>query len=277
MNSVAVLRTIERLGLTTYAKKLKKQLIRVRLWPRAGFGYAHRNRAYKLLSGRGLEIGALHCPANVPAGCVVEYCDAHSKTESEKLFPEIARNSLVEVTYLVNLDEDRLSAKVKPPYDFVIMNHVIEHVANPVAVIKELFTIIGHDGTIIVSAPDKDFTFDKLRPLTPLAHLLQEYHLGITAVEDDHYLDFIRGTAPHVLESGNEEMLATALRSARERREHAHVWSSSSFLEFLNELIRHFELTVTFEFISEAKDNHFECFVVLKKNSNIGKVARPFE
>lgn len=265
MNSVAVLRTIERLGLTAYAKKLKKQLIRVRLWPKTGFGYAHRNRAYESLSGRGLEIGALHCPANVPASCVVEYCDANSKEESEKLFPEIAKNSLVEVTYIVNLDEERLSEKVKPPYDFVIINHVIEHVANPVAVILELFATVRQDGIIIISAPDKDFTFDKPRQLTPFNHLLDEYHRGVTVVDDSHYLDFIRCAAPDVVSSGDKDLLAVALLAARERREHVHVWTSNSFLEFLNELFTCFKLDVAVEFISEAKDNNFECFVVLKK------------
>ena len=265
MNSVTVLKTIDRLGLTAYAKRLKQLLIRIRLWPKTGIGYSHRNRAYKFLSGRGLEIGALNCPAIVPVGCIVQYCDAHSKEDSARLFPEIESRSLVNVAYLVNLDEEKLSAKVKPPYDFVIMNHVIEHVANPIAVLQELCAVVRPGGLVIVSAPDKEFTFDKPRQLTPFKHLLDEYRDSISYVDDDHYLDFIRYTSPGIYNSRDGELMANALKSARLRREHAHVWNTDSFLEFLKESINFFGLNVAIEFTSPAKDNNFECFVVLKK------------
>lgn len=265
MNSVTVLKTIDRLGLTASAKRFKQLLIRIRLWPKTGIGYSHRIRAYKLLSGRGLEIGALNCPAIVPVGCIVQYCDAHSKEDSARLFPEIESRSLVNVAYLVNLDEEKLSSKVKPPYDFVIMNHVIEHVANPIAVLQELCAVVRPGGLVIVSAPDKEFTFDKPRLLTPFKHLLDEYHDSISYVDDDHYLDFIRYTSPSIYNSGDSELMANALKSARLRREHAHVWDTDSFLEFLKESINFFELNVAIEFTSPAKDNNFECFVVLKK------------
>ena len=264
MYSVALIKIIDRLGLTATAKWIKKQLAHLRLWPKAGFGYSHRNRAYKLLSGRGLEVGALHIPAYVPASCKMEYCDAISELEAAQLFPEIAASSFVKVAYLVNLDTERLRAKVKPPYDFVIMNHVIEHVANPIAVLLQLFEVVKPGGAVIISAPDKYFTFDKARDLTPFKHLIDEYRREISVVADDHYLDFLGGISPNLLNSGNEEQLALALQSARRRREHAHVWSSISFLEFLNDVVKHFELDVVVDFASEAKDNNFECFAVLR-------------
>lgn len=265
MNSVTVLKTIDRLGLTAYAKRLKRLLVRIRLWPKGGIGYAHRTQAYKVLTGRGLEIGALHCPAIVPEGCVVKYCDAQSRQVSARLFPEIERSSFVDVNYLVNLDEEKLASKVEPPYDFVIMNHVIEHVANPMAVLQDLFAVVRQDGLVIISAPDKEFTFDKPRPLTPFNHLLSEYQNGVSHVEDDHYLDFVRHTSPDIHKSGDKELLADALKSARQRREHAHVWDTHSFLGFLKESLHFFGISVAFEFVSAAKDNNFECFVVLRK------------
>ncbi len=183
MLSVAVLRLIQRFRLTAYAKRFKKLLIRLHLWPKGGFGYAHRNQTYQLLSGRGLEIGALHFPANVPTRCEMEYCDAHSKAESVRLFPEIEPHALVEVNHLVNLDEQLLSVVVKPPYDFAIMNHVIEHVANPVLVLQELFAVVKPGGFVIVSAPDKEFTFDKPRQLTTNDHLFEEYMRDVSYVD----------------------------------------------------------------------------------------------
>ena len=57
-------------------------------------------------------------------------------------------------------------------FDFVILNHVIEHVANPINAIKEIFRVTR--GLVVISAPDKHFTFDKQRQLTPFDHLMTE-------------------------------------------------------------------------------------------------------
>ena len=268
MSATLTLRLIQKFGLTSHAKRLKKLLVKLKLWPSGGFGYAHRKRAYNLLSGRGLEVGALHCPANLSGRCQVEYCDAHSKEEAAKLFPEIERDLLVDVDYIVNLDEDRLFEKVKPPYDFVIMNHVIEHVANPMSVLEQLFAITKAGGYVVISAPDKEYTFDKPRQLTAFEHLLSEYEQKTRFVDDSHYLDFIRHTAPDVFNSGDTALLGATLVSVRERREHAHVWNSESFLDFLVGSIVHLKINAKIEFFSKAGSNNIECFVLLKKAEN---------
>jgi len=268
MGSATVLKLIKALGLTAYAKQLKKLLVRLRLWPKDGFGYRHRKQAYQLLSGRGLEIGALHCPANIPSNCKIEYCDAHSRQESAILFPEIESSLLVDVDYIVNLDRDRLLEKVQPPYDFAIINHVIEHVANPISVLEQLFAVTKPGGLVVISAPDKEFTFDKPRGLTDFPHLLEEYRQGVSSVGDDHYLDFIRHTAPDIFNSGDSSLLEETLKSVRDRREHAHVWNSESFLDFLTQSIAFLGIHATTEFVSTANTNNIECFVVLKKISN---------
>lgn len=265
MDSATIPKVIRKLGLTATVMRMKRLLVRAGFWPRDGFHHRHRKNAYSRLSGRGLEIGALHFPASVPANCTVEYCDANSRKESEKIFPELDSTLLVEVDYIVNLDEDRLSAKVRPPYDFVIMNHVVEHVANPVSVIEGLFSIVKTGGLIVVAAPDKDFTFDKPRQLTTLDHLLDEYKNGVSSVDDEHYLDFIRHVAPGIFNSGNKELLDSTLADVRDRREHAHVWNSATFIEFLEGSMDFLGLNGKFEYISDARTNHAECFVLLRK------------
>lgn len=265
MSSMTMLKTIQTLGLTGHAKRLKKLMVMLHVWPRGGFGYRHRKRAYQTLSGRGLEVGALHCPANVPSRCKVEYCDAHSKAESIKLFPEVESTLLVDVDYIANLDKDRLSAKVRPPYDFAIINHVIEHVANPMSVLEQLFEVVRPGGKLIISAPDKEYTFDKPRQLTPFSHILDEYQRGVSDVDDDHYLDFIRHTAPDIFNSGDAGSLANFLKSVRERREHAHVWNTESFLDFIEQSMRFLKIDAEVEFVSRAESNNIECFVMLKK------------
>lgn len=265
MGSTTLARLIQALGLSAFAKRFKRRLVSAGVWPRQGFRHGHRKRAYKQLTGRGLEIGALHFPAIVPPHCTVEYCDANSREQSEKIFPELDSSLLVDVDYIVNLDEDKLSAKVMPPYDFVIMNHVIEHVANPVSVLESLFSIVRPGGLLVIAAPDKEFTFDKPRGLTPFSHLLEEYENGVSSVDDDHYLDFIRHAEPGIFNSGNAELLASTLKFVRDRREHAHVWDSETFLAFLQESMDYLGIDAKFEYVSKAATNHAECFVLLRK------------
>jgi SAM-dependent methyltransferase len=265
MNSIEILRIIRRLGLTDSAKRIRRLLQSLSLWPKKGFGYPHRDIAYAMLSGRGLEVGALNFPAAVPAGCVMEYCDAYTREEAAAIFPEVNSGSLVTVNHVINLDSDSLFSIQNSPYDFVIMNHVIEHVACPIAVIEQLFSVLKDEGILVISAPDKEFCFDKNRPLTTFEHLLEEYRQGIRKVNDDHYLDLIRYNSPDIFIGDDSIAISNLLELQRSRREHAHVWDSESFLSFLRQSIAHLGLNASILFESSASENDLECMVVIRK------------
>lgn len=68
-------------------------------------------------------------------------------------------------------------------YDFLISNHMLEHSANPIKVLKEWKRVVKEDGVLLVVLPHRDGTFDHLRPVTPLEHLVEDYTTGIG--EDD--------------------------------------------------------------------------------------------
>lgn len=268
MNSIRILRIIKRLGLTARAKRVRRLLQSLSLWPRKGFGYPHRDAAYAMLSGRGLEVGALDFPAAVPAGCVMEYCDAHTREESAAIFPEVDAGSLVTVDHVIDLDTGSLSGIAACAYDFVIANHVIEHVACPIAVVEQLFSVLKDGGILVISAPDREFCFDRNRPLTPFEHLLDEYHRGVNHVDDDHYLDLIRHIHPDVFHGVDDVARANLLKQVRSRREHAHVWNSQSFSEFLRLSIAHLGLNATVISESHASENSLECLIAARKAHN---------
>jgi SAM-dependent methyltransferase len=159
----------------------------------------HRTLAYSLLAGDGIEIGALHNPAQVPSCCHVSYCDAMSEDDARRSFPELANLPLVHVSHIVNLDHDALTAFADASQDFVILNHVIEHVANPIRVIIECFRVLRDGGKLVMSAPDMRFSFDRDRALTTPAHLWAEYEAGVTEVSDAHYEEFLRAVHPEAL------------------------------------------------------------------------------
>lgn len=232
----------------------------------------HRKIGYQLLSGQGLEIGALHEKAVLPSKCSVEYCDAISKEQAMKLFPEIKHHQLVEVKYICNLDEEGLSVFNDTSYDFIILSHVIEHVANPINVVKELFRVVKPGGIVLIAAPDKTYTFDKKRGLTSFQHLLNEYKQGVKEVTDEHYIDFIKGVHPEMLQY-DKEKFSNALKSVKSRREHAHVWTSDSFKEFLLSSFKELGISARLLMENKGSQNGLEYYSLWQKTE--GKTEWP--
>ena len=123
---------------------------------RSGYRLRHRRGGYRKLAGRGIEIGALHSPAKLGKHCSTEYCDVLSASEAAQLFPELHRARFVDVKHIVDLDQNALSSFAANQFDFVIMNHVIEHIANPIRVINDAFRILKVSGKFVISAPTND-------------------------------------------------------------------------------------------------------------------------
>lgn len=227
----------------------------------------HRNEGYKLLRGQGLEIGALHQPALLPECCTVRYCDIVAAEEIIKHFPELKIEDLVHVDYIANLDTEGLSQFDEGSFDFVILNHVIEHTANPIKTVKELFRVVHDQGLVVISAPDKNFTFDSKRSTTTFEHLLDEYQRNVTEVSDEHYIDFLQGVHPEAFQSG-EEHLNKIIEEVKGRREHAHVWESTDFSRFLNDVLNKvLNINAVLLFESHGDDNKFEYFSVWQKRA----------
>jgi len=224
----------------------------------------HRNNGYSMLSGNGLEIGALHEPAAIPEGASVKYLDALDEKDAAKLFREIPGDRFVKVSFIGDLDNDGLSQFGEGAFDFVVMNHVLEHVANPVKVVREVFRICRKGGIVILSIPDKEYTFDRGRGLTSWEHLWSDYVNDARRSDDDHYESFLRSAAPHVFEEPPEN-LKIHIQLSRNRREHAHVWNSDSFDRFLGDCFRTLAISADLRFRSRASENNIEHFSVWQK------------
>ncbi len=223
-----------------------------------------RAAGYALLRGQGIEIGALHEPAALPAGTQVTYVDALTHEQARALFPEVDPAALVVPTVITNLDQNGLGAFPTASVDFVVICHVLEHLANPLRGIAEVFRVLRPGGRAVIAVPDKRFTFDRPRTLTPFLHLWQDYLDGITDSPDDHYYDFLRAVVPGIVAVSPEERRDHVGR-ARARREHAHVWDSASFQEalLLAVPLTGYRARLLFESIGDA--NQFEYFSVWEK------------
>ncbi len=217
-----------------------------------------------MLSGSGLEIGALHEPAVVPGDARVRYFDAMNERDAAALFREIPPERFVKVDFVGDLDSDGLGQFQDGSFDFVVINHVLEHVANPVKAVREVFRICRKGGIVIIAIPDKEFTFDRGRELTSWEHLWADY-INDTRVSDDaHYESFLRSAAPHVFKEPPEN-LRIHIQLSRKRREHAHVWNSGSFEEFLLNCFGSLNIAADMRLKSVAPENQIEYFSVWEK------------
>jgi len=70
-------------------------------------------------------------------------------------------------------------------FDFVLASHVIEHIPDPIAALKEWARVARR--YIVLVVPHRDRTFDRDRPLTPLSELIERHESGFTSAEDRHW------------------------------------------------------------------------------------------
>jgi SAM-dependent methyltransferase len=88
-------------------------------------------------------------------------------------------------TQIIN-EAGELTDVATSAYDFMISNHMLEHSANPIKVLNEWRRVVKNEGMLLVVLPHKDGTFDHLRPITPLEHLIEDFQGGMDESDTTH-------------------------------------------------------------------------------------------
>lgn len=224
----------------------------------------HRQAGCALLQGRGMEVGAFHRPAPLPSDCHVIRCDVRSVAETQQAYPELRVEQLVPVDLVIDMDRGGFAPIASDSLDFVVCCQVIEHLANPILAIAELFRVTKPGGAVVIATHDKQYAPDRKRHAPSFAHLREEYLCGVSSVAEDHYLEFLRVLHPRVVGCGGDE-LEQALRTVRLRRESAHAWDSRAFEDFLEQALSLLGLGALKLFESRGADNRHEYFSVWMK------------
>jgi SAM-dependent methyltransferase len=115
-------------------------------------------------------------------------------------------------------------------YDFVLSSHALEHMANPIKALHEWMRILKKGGVLLLCLPDRDKTFDHLRPATSLEHMVQDYNRGVGEDDPTHHEEVVRETDTR-LQSATypTEVWAYRNRSNLETRiMHHHVFTMES-------------------------------------------------
>ncbi|MGH9089815.1 MAG: methyltransferase domain-containing protein [Acidimicrobiales bacterium] len=200
---------------------------------------AVRRRFAARLRGRGMEIGPGHAPFPVPQGLTVRYLDRWEPSENSALFPELGSDpGFPKPDIVADLDVDRLSSVPDCSQDFVIASHILEHLANPLAMLVDIHRVTRPGGLMVLILPDRHVTFDSERPPTSLEHLTDEYRRDVREVADDHVIEAI---VAQVRFNGDtrdaailaEERTISEIELHRRRSIHAHVWDMGEFCEVL--------------------------------------------
>ena len=228
------------------------------------------------LRGKGLEIGALHCPLPVPKGVQVQYVDQDSREESIKKFPELDPSKIVSPSYIDN--GLALSSVPESSQDFVIANHVLEHASNPIQALEIWAKTLRKKGVLFVSVPLLERNFDVGRPITSIQHLFDDYLLcKKNAVNEfnqrnrSHYLEWLsiclvniasaRGTKyvvpdPISIESQIDQLVEGS------GEVHFHTFTFESFKTLLSFFSKEIDHTVR---VKKVVRNYVEVIGILKK------------
>jgi SAM-dependent methyltransferase len=194
-----------------------------------------RARAARWLTGAGAEIGALNAPLTVPEGVEVRYVDRAPIEVLRDHYQELGDLPLVKPSLIG--DAQDLSALADDSTDFVIANHLLEHLEDPIRGLKEMVRVIRSGGVLFLALPDPRVTFDVDRALTSVEHLVSEFRLGTQDTRQAHYEDWVAKAEPHV-----DWMQQAGVGKGPERvRElmdmdysiHFHLWRPDTFLEFI--------------------------------------------
>lgn len=189
--------------------------------------------ANSYLRGTGLEIGALHNPLRVPPEARVCYVDRMPVAQLREHYPELAAQDLVPVDVID--DGERLGAIADASQDFLVANHFLEHCEDPIGTLQSHLRVLRSGGVLYLAIPDKRTTFDKLRPVTPLEHLLRDHAHGPSCSRQAHFAEWAKLVwAPMAGVREEQAIAAEAERlQAMDYSIHYHVWTEREFLELL--------------------------------------------
>jgi SAM-dependent methyltransferase len=154
--------------------------------------------AVDISKGTGLEIGPLTNPIVRKDESRVLYVD-HMTTKDLKTKYRghpIELDDIVEVDYVLknNSLKDTLEAK---KFDYVVAAHVIEHIPDIVAWLKDVESVLKDKAVLALAIPDKRYTFDiardESRPADVIGAYLDKHRRPSSAAMYDYMIEFVDG------------------------------------------------------------------------------------
>jgi SAM-dependent methyltransferase len=152
-----------------------------------------RHFAGRYLRGHGIEIGAQTRPTRPPNASRIDYIDLISADETSQRYGLDAA-ALVPLTHIA--DSTCLAMYADRSLDFVIANHVLEHLDNPLGGLIEWLRVLRPGGKLFLSVPNyRANEYDFTRQPPPLDHLVADHEsrdrTGFAARNRGHFEEFV--------------------------------------------------------------------------------------
>jgi Methyltransferase domain len=237
----------------------------------------------RTLSGDVLEIGPGHEPFPTAPNARVRYADRSVKGGRDQNWPELVGSPHgPEADLNIDLDIDGLAPIPDCSLDAVIACHVIEHLANPIAALREFERVLQRQGRLVLVVPDRNATFDSVRQPTPLAHVLAKFHRRVTEVDDEDIKAFCSAIyyqppfLPAVVrEWYNPQLLDAELLELHRRRSiHVHCWSPEEFASLIAALLANGLVSWKFaDLYLPGNPRQIEFGLVLERGASTGRTA----
>jgi SAM-dependent methyltransferase len=229
--------------------------------------FTRRNIASNWLIGEGLEIGALHNPLRVPRAAHVTYVDRMSRADLIREFPELAAEPIVDPKIIDQAE--KLLTVPNESQDFLIANHLIEHLENPMAAVETFLRVLRPGGVLYLAIPDMRSTFDAKRQETTVAHLLRDFREGPAWSRREHFDDY----AHYVLDVIDVDLRADAVDELIRKNVniHFHCWSQSGMWSWINALQTELGFPFDIEFYLRRKNEGI--FIIRKTRFRCSSLA----
>lgn len=237
----------------------RKLIARVLFGALPDYARKRKRMAWKWLSGKGLEIGALHNPLSVPGNAEVTYVDRMSNSDLLDHYPELRGKPLVPVAIVD--DGESLATVSDASQEFLVANHLMEHCESPIGALQTWLRVLKPGGIAFITVPDKRFTFDFRRDGTTWQHVADDYRYGPERSRKAHYDEWVCNVMG---EEADAEAKAAQLHADRYSI-HFHTWSAKSLEDFFRKCRS--ELGFPYE-LRELVRNGGEVIVILQKNAS---------
>jgi predicted SAM-dependent methyltransferase len=218
------------------------------------------------LRGEGIEIGALNRPLRVPKSVKVQYVDRLTVAALRTHYQELAKEKLVEANIID--DGERLTTIHDDSQDFVIANHYVEHCQDPIGALANMLRVLKNGGILYLAIPDKRYSPDCDRPITPNEHLVKDHRDGPLWSRRQHFEEWVRLWTYERLQDTEAVEKRVDELMAMDYSIHYHVWTPAAFMGFL--LLLKDELAANLGLHCEIEQffrNEFEIIVILRKTS----------
>ena len=212
------------------------------------------------LRGRGVEIGAFSQPNDLPPDREIAFYDRYPAEKLREVYDRDSGRPLMEPDFIG--DAETLDGLPDRTFDFVIANHVIEHLQDPILFLQSVARTLAPGGRAMIAAPDKRYCMDHSRSLTAFEHLVEDHERGPATTQRSHYLRYF-------MEAGGmnatDAETATAATDMDDIRFHYHVWDAQSFVGFLEATIARYDLPLA---PIHTRATEADIIVVLEKTGN---------